>query len=362
MGLFRKPEASRQRFPSPTKHHSAPTRLRSTEISRVQDCFGRREAYFVGTALDVLQFRGAEEFDRRLAGDEDVRQRVLAFIPASQKLREVGKALLPTPTAVGARERILRYFQRYHGTVIHGDELAVVAGISEWARRIRELRVEDGWDIASGLTIREMAEQEPDSISSIAEAIGRDPRQLAPEHYLLVTPKQDREAAFHWNQLNRFRKDKSLSVKNKILDYLKANCGRPVTGEELRYLAGGKTEWARRTRELRTEEGWPVATRNTGRPELPVGFYILEHDRQAEPHDRRIPDDVRVAVLQRDSFACQAKGCGWSRDQAAPDDPRRFLELHHIEHHAAGGENITENLISLCNVHHDALHRGRSIF
>lgn len=297
-------------------------------------------------------------FDAELRRDEDVRARVLAFIPAAHKLRDVGKALLPTETRVGARERILRYFRRYPGVVIHGDELAVVAGISEWARRVRELRVEEGWDIASGMTIREMAEQEPSSISDIARAIGRDPLTLAPDHYLLVTPTQDRDAAFRWNQLNRVRKDKSLSVKLKILTFLKANCGRPVTGEELRYLADGKSEWARRSRELRTEDGWAVVTRNTGRPELPVGVYMLEHDRQAEPHDRKIPDDVRVAVLQRDNFACQAAGCGWTREQAAPGDPRRFLELHHIEHHAVGGTNSIDNLMTLCNVHHDAVHRA----
>lgn len=301
------------------------------------------------------------DFDQRLSRDEDVRSRVLAFIPASHKLRDVGKSLLPAETRIGARERILRYFQRYPGTVIHGDELAVIAGISEWARRVRELRIEDGWDIASGMTIREMAEEEPGSIADIAATIGRDPLELAPDHYLLISAEQDRDAAFRWNQLNRLRKDRSLSVKNKILEYLKANCGRPVTGEELRYLADGKTEWARRSRELRTEEGWAVATRNTGRPELPVGVYMLEHERQAEPHDRKIPDDVRVEVLVRDGFSCQAKGCGWTRDQAATDDPRRCLELHHIQHHAAGGGNEAANLVTLCNVHHDALHAGRQV-
>jgi len=301
------------------------------------------------------------DFDKRIAWDVDIRARVLAFIPASQKLREVGKSLLPTETAVGARERILRYFQTYQGVVIHGDELAVVAGISEWARRVRELRVEDGWNIASGMTIREMAEQEPETAAEIEAVIKCAPSSLAPEHYILMSPDQDRDAAHRWNQLNRIRKNKSLSVKNKILEYLKANCGHSVTGEELRYLADGKTEWARRSRELRTEDGWAVATRNTGRPELPVGVYILEHDHQAEPHDRKIPDDVRVAVLQRDNFSCQARGCGWSREHAVPDDPRRFLELHHICHHVAGGANTAENLITLCNVHHDAIHKGRDV-
>ncbi|WP_139153108.1 HNH endonuclease, partial [Enterobacter kobei] len=36
-----------------------------------------------------------------------------------------------------------------------------------------------------------------------------------------------------------------------------------------------------------------------------------------------------------------------------------FLELHHIEHHADGGENTLDNLITLCNVCHDEVHRRR---
>ncbi len=86
----------------------------------------------------------------------------------------------------------------------------------------------------------------------------------------LMTTEQDREAALRWNEANVLRRSK-LSTKDKILSYLRKNVGRPVTGEELRYLANDSKEWARRTRELRTEEGWPIATRNSGRPELEVG-------------------------------------------------------------------------------------------
>jgi hypothetical protein len=35
--------------------------------------------------------------------------------------------------------------------------------------------------------------------------------------------------------------------------------------------------------------------------------------------------------------------------------------LHHRKHHAAGGKNVADNLITLCNVHHDAVHAGRLV-
>jgi len=167
--------------------------------------------------------------------------------------------------------------------------------------------------------------------------------------------EQDREAALRWNQLNGIRK-KSGGVKLKILEYLRENIGRVVTGEELRYLARDKKEWARRIRELRTEDGWPVFTRMQGRPDLFVGEYLLEEDRQAKKHDRKISDDVRVKVLERDQFQCVC--CGWKREDLSRDDPRKFLELHHVDDHVKGGSNTVENLVTLCNVHHDQVHRG----
>ena len=91
----------------------------------------------------------------------------------------------------------------------------------------------------------------------------------------------------------RFEKEK-ISVRDKILKFLRENVGIQVTGEELRYVAGDKTEWARRVRELRTEFGWPVATKTTGNPELPMGVYVLQADRQSPEHDRDIPDEVRT--------------------------------------------------------------------
>src|SRR5688572_182863 len=47
----------------------------------------------------------------------------------------------------GGRARILRYLQERPGVWVYGEELAAVSGIGEWARRVRELRVEHGYFI-----------------------------------------------------------------------------------------------------------------------------------------------------------------------------------------------------------------------
>jgi hypothetical protein len=278
-----------------------------------------------------------------------LRSKVKALIPAYHLLRDLGSSLIPKADADSARDRILFYLLKYPKIVIRGEELMVVAGINDWPRRVRELRKEFGWSVLNGITAKEMAKEEEFEIHGVNAV------SLGPDHYILVDTRQDREAAFRWKIAHEIRR-KKLSVRDKILAFLGKNVGKIVTGEELRYVAKDKTEWARRTRELRTELGWPVATRNSGRPDLPVGAYILEQDRQSPTHDRNIPDPVRRAVLRRDKYRC--KQCGWHHGLWNPSDSRH-LELHHVKHHVHGGENRPENLKTLCTACHDEIHRHR---
>ena len=135
----------------------------------------------------------------------------------------------------------------YPRVIINEKELAVVAGISEWARRVRELRVEFGWKIITGMTVSQMVRVDEMNSNEI------DLSQLAANDYVLIDTIQDRDAAHRWNVANEIRKGPGGS-KQKILAYMRANVGKQVTGEELSYVAQS-SEWARRTRELRTEEG-----------------------------------------------------------------------------------------------------------
>lgn len=289
----------------------------------------------------------------------DLRAKVIALIPAFHKLRDLGSSLISKDEAASARDRVIAYFRRYPRTVINGDELMVVSGIAEWARRLRELRVQFGWSIFSGVTFRQIADeandaQDPQEAVGIEAALGIHPSRIKPDQYVLMREEQDRRAAHRWNVLNEVRRKKA-SVSDKVIEYFRRNVGEEITGEELRYLAKDRNEWARRVRELRTEQGWPIVTKNSGRTDLAIGVYVLEEDRQAYAHDRVIPDTVRVEVLERDGHQCVR--CGWSRAMLSRDDPRRMLELHHVRHHIDKGENIAENLITLCNVHHDEEHR-----
>lgn len=287
-------------------------------------------------------------FERHLE-ESGLREQVRELIPANHLLRDLGSSLLRDEAATAARERILRYLLKYVGVVIESDELMVIGGISEYARRIRELRVEHGWKIITGYTAGDMVDDEQGD-----DAQGHELAAMKPDDYMLLSDEQDRDAAFRWNVANDIRKEKNTSVRDKILKYLRENVGKQVSGEELRYVANNKSEWARRTRELRTEFGWPVVTKNTGRPDLPISVYVLEEDRQAPEHDRKIKDADRREVLMRDSHTC--RDCGWKHDLWVPSDARH-LEVHHVKHHVDGGTNTPENLVTLCNICHDKRHR-----
>lgn len=61
---------------------------------------------------------------------------------------------------------------------------------------------------------------------------------------------------------------------------------------------------------------------------------------------RTIPAAIKRALLHRDESMCRFPGCR----------NRRFLDGHHIEHWAQGGETSLENLVSLCSYHHGFVH------
>jgi len=281
------------------------------------------------------------------APDADLRKQVLSLIPIWDEMNSMGCALLPVTVRHAARERLLQYFQHYPFQVLSQKELSIVAGISEWARRVRELRIEHGWTIVSVKTAMDMIET-----GDFNPALCSDLTKAKLNDYIMISTKQDREAAYRWKVANDIRKE-NIGTKARILEFLRMNAGSPVSGEELRYVARNATEWARRVRELRSEDGWIVSTYWNGRPELQSGFYLLEEDRQLPSHDRKIPDTLRGEVLARDNYRCQ--DCGWTRKQWNPDDPRH-LELHHIEHHFDGGTNSKNNLLTLCNICHDVRH------
>ena len=66
--------------------------------------------------------------------------------------------------------------------------------------------------------------------------------------------------------------------KERIRRFLLAHIGETVTSIQIRDAAGtGVSEWARRVRELREQEGWPILTHNDTTDLKPGQYLSLIH-------------------------------------------------------------------------------------
>lgn len=143
--------------------------------------------------------------------------------------------------------------------------------------------------------------------------------------------------------------EKRKGAKSKLREHFLSNIGRVMDSEELRQVAGGITEWARRVRELRTEEGYQIQTHND-RSDLKPGQYILTDPKPQPAFERAISKETRAFVLDRNGFTCQM--CGAVAGEPHPYNPSRKTRLHigHIIDKSQGGTDDASNLRALCSV------------
>jgi hypothetical protein len=149
--------------------------------------------------------------------------------------------------------------------------------------------------------------------------------------------------------MNKIRRDPQHGARERILAFLRASVGQPVTMDELRYVANVH-EVGRRVRELRVEQGY-VITSNMDRADLRPGEYVLE-TLEPLPANERLSAEQRTRILERDGYRC--KKCGWHVADPSTHG-KRFVEVHHIRPVHEGGGSEDTNLETLCNVCHDAI-------
>lgn len=138
-------------------------------------------------------------------------------------------------------------------------------------------------------------------------------------------------------------------ARTKLREHFLSNLGRVMDSEELRKVAGNITEWARRVRELRTEEGYKIQTHND-RSDLRSGQYVLNDPKPQPALSRSISKEIRAFVLDRNGFTCQM--CGAVAGEQHPYDLTRKTRLHigHIIDKSQGGTDESTNLRALCSV------------
>lgn len=230
----------------------------------------------------------------------------------------------------GAKGLILAYLMPRVGQEVAGEELAEVSGIQEWARRVRELRVQEGYEIS----------------------------ELGSSTYRLESTAPDVERASLWKRANVIRRQQGSGLE-RIAALFDASVGEVVTRELVDYV-GKISEASRRVRELRDEHGWPIDS-HVDDPTLGPGEYRLTSN---DPQDRRdplqrlYPEDLRQTVFERDDYTCQV--CGRDRRKAeAAGDARFYLEVHHkvaiaddLAEMPPAERNDIDNLTTLCHRDH----------
>lgn len=140
------------------------------------------------------------------------------------------------------------------------------------------------------------------------------------------------------------------SGKGRIREYLKDKVGEPVESEMLARISG-ISQYARRVRELRNEEGFVIDSTRT-REELGQNDYFVVEKRDVDEKSR-ISAQARYEQLQREE-ACRI--CG-----RTVDHPRvKYMEVDHVtsfvDYEDADEVNAPSNLRTLCN----ECHHGKS--
>jgi biotin operon repressor len=176
----------------------------------------------------------------------------------------------------GARQRILRYLVAHRGEWVSNAELAAVSDIGEWARRIRELRVEQGYDIEEG-----------------------------GGKYRLVSETPDTERRDRYAMVSRLR-ESSEPALDRIRELFEQLVGKPVTADELDRLARGRGG-AETARQLRDRELLPIESRGDAE-DLKTGEHRLVSVRDVDrlhPSQRLFGEDLRRQVFTRDGYTCR---------------------------------------------------------
>ncbi len=141
---------------------------------------------------------------------------------------------------------------------------------------------------------------------------------------------------------------KKKGSRTLLREFFHKHVGEIVDSDTLREVAG-TSEWGRRVRELRNEEGMNIVTHND-RSELKPGQYLLVDLKPIPSFARSISKEVRAYVLDRNGFTCQM--CGAVAGEPHPYDPSRKTRLHigHIIDKSEGGTDDISNLRAICSV------------
>lgn len=135
--------------------------------------------------------------------------------------------------------------------------------------------------------------------------------------------------------------------KQLILDFFLQNIGNVLESKDIQQASGGASEWARRVRELRNEDGYQILT-HKDRANLKPNQYLMETVKRVPAFKRGISKETRAWVLERNGYTCQM--CGVAAGDPDPFGSNRTVRLTmgHILDKSKGGDDTPQNLRAVC--------------
>ena len=135
--------------------------------------------------------------------------------------------------------------------------------------------------------------------------------------------------------------------KQRILEFFLSNIGKVLESKDIQAASGGASEWARRVRELRNEEGYQILS-HKDRADLKPNQYLLETAVRLPAFTRNISKETRAWVLERNGYTCQM--CGVAAGDPDPMGGNRTVRLTmgHILDKSKGGDDSPGNLRAVC--------------
>ncbi len=140
---------------------------------------------------------------------------------------------------------------------------------------------------------------------------------------------------------------KKQGSKQLILEFFLQNIGKVLESKQIQVASGGASEWARRVRELRNEEGYQILT-HKDRIDLKPNQYLMETSKRVPAFARNISKETRAWVLERNGYTCQM--CGLAAGDSDPFHSNRTVRLTmgHILDKSKGGDDSPQNLRAIC--------------
>jgi hypothetical protein len=254
---------------------------------------------------------------------------------------ESEKELLETArnTTAAQLERIVRAYRR----AVPPDEPDAID-----RRRYASI----GWDEDGSLLMR--ARMSPEEGAILVKALELARQQIMSERPREVHAAEDGTERLRRPIANATNADALVRVaENALADAAHGATGgdthQVLVHVDVELLLGGERD----AREGRSEiEGVAGIAPETARRLACDASVVTSIERDGGPlsvgrKTRSIPPAIRRALRARDG-GCRFPGC----------NSRRFVDGHHIEHWARGGETSLDNLLTLCRHHHRLVHEG----